>query len=83
MNSEIGDTEDCCILFDLASSFIHCGIGKGVALSRVSSVGGVMYSGMGDREHCSILFDLVSSFIHCGIGDGVALSSMSSVGGVM
>ena len=42
MNPEIGDTEHCSILFDLASSFIHCGIGEGVPLSSMSSVGEVM-----------------------------------------
>jgi len=38
MKPEIGDREHCSILFDLASSFIHCDIGEGVLLSRVSSV---------------------------------------------
>ena len=44
----MGDTEHCSILFDLVSSLIHSGIGEGVPLSSMCSVGGVMYSGMGD-----------------------------------
>ena len=54
MYSGMGDTEHCSILFDSVSSFIHCGIGEGIPLSNMSSVGGVIYSGMGDKEHCSI-----------------------------
>jgi len=41
MKPEIGDREHCSILFDLASSFIHCGIGEGylypASLVRVES----------------------------------------------